>query len=210
MKSSASFSCLCKATVGGGVELILLRFCFSVEAKTRGERQLAEHTVDWLSAVRRSGKAVGASPAPATPAPATPAPGTPAPAPASATPSEPALKKQKIVPASPPPPEPEGEGEESGDEWNLKVDDCVAYLEHFMPAKEVVAAGETMEGFSRVARFYCEHLKSSKRTPKGMLAELFMREIISPKTMQSKAGRAKWFDAWQYARKQEFVQKPRK
>lgn len=167
----------------------------AVEAQTPAERQLAEHTVDWLASVRRSSKAA-ATPPPATPAPATPAP---------ATPAGPSLKKQKVLPGSPPPSEPEGDAE-SGDEWNLnKVDDCVAYLEHFMPAKEVAAAGETLDGFSRVARFYWEHLKS-KRTP----AEHFTREIISPKTMQSKIGRAKWLDAWRHARKQEFVQKPRK
>ena len=105
-------------------------------------------------------------------------------------------------------PEPLEEDEDASDpEWNLNSpDDCCSFIEHYFPAKEAEALGVSIDMFSKVAKFYVNFLRT-KRTPKADLCVHFAKEIIEPKTLNSKAGRKNWLQTWLTERKRVFVPK---
>ena len=96
--------------------------------------------------------------------------------------------------------------EDAEDEWNLNsIDDCVSYLESHFPMEEALSLHCNADMFTRVARWYVEALQ--KRTPRAPLAHHSAKEIISPSTLGTKAGRRRWLQVWLEDRKRVFLPK---
>ena len=102
---------------------------------------------------------------------------------------------------------PEDVEESEGDEWDLNCpQDCCSYLEANFPAKEAEALGVSVDMFGKVACFYIEFLRY-KRTPKASLAAHFQKEILGPKTLETKQGRKNWLQTWLGERRRVYVPK---